>query len=311
MSNIFNADSLQEQDILALIDNGAEESINLDFKAAGSLENTESKKNELAKDISAFANSDGGVIIYGITEKEHKAQSLSFINGNTTTKEWIEQIINSRIQQKIQGIIIHPIRFGNDINQTIYVVKIPQSSNAPHYTSDRKFYRRYNFQSVPMEEYEIRALYARVVKTNLEIEELHITTGSSMTSAYEFSMANYHLGFQIKNLGATIEDRYKLEIIMPKALFATPWTPDNPIMQYRIRQEQDNVIFSVPNQSPLFQQELTTAAVAQIQVTPMNWPIAKSCCIRSKLYYSGGVSEKEFSLAGKLHVRGRLIDDMI
>ena len=35
------------------------------------------KKAEIAKDVSAFANSDGGIILYGIEEQEHKAHALS------------------------------------------------------------------------------------------------------------------------------------------------------------------------------------------------------------------------------------------
>ena len=42
-----------------------------------------------------------------------------------------------------------------------YVVSIPQSIRAPHQASDKKFYKRFNFESVPMEEYEIRDLARR------------------------------------------------------------------------------------------------------------------------------------------------------
>jgi len=35
------------------------------------LNNTERNKNEISKDVSAFANSDGGTIIYGIEEEGH------------------------------------------------------------------------------------------------------------------------------------------------------------------------------------------------------------------------------------------------
>ena len=89
-------------DIQSLIDNSVEESIHLDFKAAAALDKSEKKKDEIAKDVSSFANSDGGIIVYGISEKEHCADSLSLIDGNTYTKEWIEQVINSKINKKIR-----------------------------------------------------------------------------------------------------------------------------------------------------------------------------------------------------------------
>ena len=73
----------------------------------------------------------------------------------------LEQVIQSRIQRKIDGLEIIPVRFENEVKKSIYVIKIPESSLAPHMTSDKRFYKRYNFESVQMEEYEIRNLYNR------------------------------------------------------------------------------------------------------------------------------------------------------
>ena len=80
--NLFDKERYTFADIQYLIDNGVEESIHLDFKAAGALAKDDKKKNEIAKDVSAFANSDGGIIIYGISESGHKADSYSFVDGD-------------------------------------------------------------------------------------------------------------------------------------------------------------------------------------------------------------------------------------
>lgn len=156
-------------DINALIENEAEESIHLDFKAAGSLSKEDKKKAEIAKDVSAFANSDGGVIVYGMEEQNHKAHSLSYIDGNIYTKEWLEQVIQDNIQRRIEGLEIFPIRKDGDIAKSIYVVKIPRSSNTPHMSIDKCYYKRNNFRSVKMEEYEVRDLFYRESTPNLKI----------------------------------------------------------------------------------------------------------------------------------------------
>lgn len=95
-----------------LIKNKIEESINLEYKAAGALEKRDDKTNQISKDVSAFANSDGGIIIYGLTEDNHLPSEIDPINRKAISKEWLEQIINSKIRPRIQGITIHTIEIG-------------------------------------------------------------------------------------------------------------------------------------------------------------------------------------------------------
>jgi hypothetical protein len=67
----------------------------------------------------------------------------------------VEQVIGSRAQPWIEGLAITPIPF--NANDTGYVITIPQASaRAPDQAPDRKYYKRQNFQSVPMEDYETR-----------------------------------------------------------------------------------------------------------------------------------------------------------
>lgn len=117
-----------EKDLLSLISNKTKESITLDYKECGSLANTEGKKNELSKDVSAFANSAGGTIIYGV--KEDKYVPTVIDNGfapHEISKEWLEQVINSKIHPRIEGIRINQIELHiSNPDQVIYVVWIPQ-----------------------------------------------------------------------------------------------------------------------------------------------------------------------------------------
>ena len=167
--NFLEKEEYNIDDITALIKNEAEESVHLDFKAAGALSKDDKKKVEIAKDVSAFANSDGGIIIYGIEEQNHKAAKLSYIDGNKYTKEWLEQVIQDNVQRRIEGLKIFPIREKGDIANSIYVVKIPRSSNTPHMSADKCYYKRNNFRSVKMEEYEVRDLFYRESTPNLKI----------------------------------------------------------------------------------------------------------------------------------------------
>ena len=63
----------EEEDLLELVSTQTQESVTLDYKASEALGKSEGKKTEISKDVSALANSAGGVIIYGIAEIKIKS----------------------------------------------------------------------------------------------------------------------------------------------------------------------------------------------------------------------------------------------
>ena len=50
-----------------LISDQVQEDLHLDYKESGAIHKT--KKDDISKDVSAFANSDGGLLIYGVRER--------------------------------------------------------------------------------------------------------------------------------------------------------------------------------------------------------------------------------------------------
>lgn len=165
-----SGDSWTAQRLAALVESGAKESLLLEFKGSDALSRAESSKaNEISKDVSAFANSAGGTLIYGLVEEGHAAIKIDAgVDPAVISKEWLEQKINSNIQRRIDGLRVHQIDLqGDDAGRVAYVVEIPQSNQAPHQAFDKKFYKRFNFQSVPMEEYEIRDVARRAEAPDL------------------------------------------------------------------------------------------------------------------------------------------------
>lgn len=168
------------------IKNKVEENLHLDYKASGSLEKNDKKANELSKDVSAFANSDGGTIIYGIKENplnKHLPEEIDPLNRNEISKEWIEQIIQGRITPRIQKLSIIPITI-IEPDKVIYVIEIPKSDTV-HQANDRKYYKRFNFNSEPMYDYEIKDVLNRNKYPKIDLE-FEITTEN-----YEVENRNY------------------------------------------------------------------------------------------------------------------------
>ena len=152
-----------------------EESLTLEYKAAEALDRNETKKKEITKDVSAMANSAGGMLIYGIcefgeVEKRHLPEKITPVDRRSFPREWVEQIIQA-IRPRIDGIVIHSVNLSSGENDTAYVIEIPQSNTA-HQANDHRYYKRFNFQAVPMEDYEIRDVMFREQTPNIALNFL-------------------------------------------------------------------------------------------------------------------------------------------
>lgn len=295
---------LSEQDIHLLIRDRFEESSRLEFKAGDAIDSSESKKKEIAKDVSAFANSAGGTVVYGIAEVEHKAHSIKPVNGSLFTKEWLEHVIDSNITRRIPGIEIVPIRINDNIAETVYVVHIPESTEAPHMAPDNRFYRRLNFKCMQMEEYEIRQLYFRTRVAKLRLVDLGVSPGGASTSGLKFNSVNFRIDFQVENESQVIEQHYKLEIWMPE-LMRHQVNAVSAVNKSLTRKELNHSVYSVPNASPLFAGERTTLASAQAVVEKGTLFHLKETEVICKLYFSGGIQEYTLNLTPHLLYGGK------
>jgi len=98
MTELHKLEEYNIEPLNSFIENEIEEAVHIEFKSGEALSKTDSRKKEVSKDIPAIANSDGGIIIYGISEKNHKADSFAFVDRTIYTKEWLEQIISTTIK---------------------------------------------------------------------------------------------------------------------------------------------------------------------------------------------------------------------
>ncbi|MBU3821676.1 ATP-binding protein [Flavobacteriaceae bacterium XHP0103] len=296
MNSLFEKEDFKFEDIESLITNQIEESIHLDFKSGESLSKTPLKKKEISKDVAAFANSDGGIIIYGLLEKNHVADSFSFIDGNDFTKEWLEQIINTTISRRIEGLTIYPIRKNNDISKSIYLVKIPRSTDSPHISQDKRFYKRFNFESVMMEEYEIRQSYGRKVKSELALDKWAISEiNNNDDYAYKFQCT-----VSVINLGDISEKNYKVNVIFEnydnRAKIAWPRTSTN--IDYTIL-EKGRVKLSAESKSSIFPNEIITVIRFDLEVSKIDClEVLSATEIKIYLYYENGEDVMEANFKG-------------
>jgi predicted HTH transcriptional regulator len=79
-----------------------QESLTLDYKQSPALDKGNAERNNLSKDVSAFANSDGGKLIYGMIEDRHVPTAIDAgVDRTQITKEWLESVVKSNIHPTV------------------------------------------------------------------------------------------------------------------------------------------------------------------------------------------------------------------
>jgi len=181
-----------------------EESLTLEYKSAEALDRVDAKKKEITKDVSAMANSAGGILIYGISEfsvenKRHLPERITPVDRRKYPREWVEQIIQA-IRPRIDGIVIHSVNLSSGENDVAFVIEIPQSNTA-HQANDHRYYKRFNFQAVPMEDYEIRDVMFREQTPNIALNFL-IEIGETFYNSAGKPSNSINLIIQARNNGS-------------------------------------------------------------------------------------------------------------
>jgi hypothetical protein len=250
-----------EADLNQLIADQAREAIDLEFKRSAALAKTDQSRSNLSKDVSAMANSAGGVILYSVVETDSVATG---IDGGSIVQvispEWIEQVLISTIQRRIDGLAIQPIPLAS--GGVGFAITVPQSSRAPHMASDNRFYKRVGSTTAAMEEYEVRDVSRRQEAPDLKLElifangtksaALSYTNATAPSDQLEFSPAIRNESAepaQHASINIYVDARIAVDDVgqMTSMGDTTLNTPDGPIAARRYLQN-----WSIPGKMPIF-----------------------------------------------------------
>ncbi len=139
-------DSITEEDLKQLIENQVLEKKRLDYKVSLPL-TADADKKEFLADVSSFANSSGGDIIYGISQDNTTGfpSELVGIDSENIDKEILrlESIIREGIEPRIPSTAFQPIKLANA--KVVLILRVQKSWASPHrikFKEDHRFYAR-------------------------------------------------------------------------------------------------------------------------------------------------------------------------
>ena len=136
------------EDIKSLIENKIPEGKTIDYKQSLSIE-TPGEKIDFYKDVSAFANAEGGDIVYGVTEEDRFPQEIVGveISDIDNTLSALQDMIRTGIEPTIipQPEFSEPIPVPQSENKYVIVLRVYKSYTGPHrisFNKDHRFFIR-------------------------------------------------------------------------------------------------------------------------------------------------------------------------
>jgi hypothetical protein len=165
-----NPDEITADIIQKFVSKKIEENSILEYKQGEAYDDVDG----LAKQISAFANTDGGLLILGVsagkgTGNKIYPKELTWIDSSKTA-ETLENKLLSKIKPVIDGLIIYPVKKNNVDPKVIFLIDVPQSSRRPH-MCNYMFYVRRNFKSEPMDYDEVKSMINFVMTRKTDLIE--------------------------------------------------------------------------------------------------------------------------------------------
>ncbi len=125
-------------DLKMLIENKVEEGKTIDYKSQLSL-NTDGEKTDFYKDITAFANAEGGDLIYGIEEENRIPKEIVWVELDSidATLLTLSNMIRSGVEPTtIPQPEFHYVKL--EENKYVIIIRIHKSFTAPHRISFQK-----------------------------------------------------------------------------------------------------------------------------------------------------------------------------
>jgi hypothetical protein len=159
-------DQIEKADILALLRTSQEESTTLEYKSQlPGLSDSENR--EFRYDVTAFANTQGGDLVYGIVEKKGIPTAITGLKDFNPDGDVLRllSILRANVNPPLQGIqpkVVEGFEGG-----PVLVVRIPRSWSGPHMIPREdsvRFYMRHNRGKYAMSPHEIRQSFLGVIE---------------------------------------------------------------------------------------------------------------------------------------------------
>ncbi len=182
-----------QEDIQRLIADRVQEGPHLEFKRELPITWDSSAKHELLADVTAFANSGGGDLIYGVDENDSAEAIAIFpqILGSVDQEvRKLQDFLLNLAEPRLPSVQVHAVQV-NEAGKTghVILIRVPQSWASPHRVkTNQHIYVREGLRKRPLDVPELRALFLRTEGQAQRVRDFRserlakILTGETPTS---------------------------------------------------------------------------------------------------------------------------------
>lgn len=216
MSLDIEFDNLDFQAIQGFVSDGREEDLHLEFKTISSPSLTRDDRKNLAKALSGFANSDGGLIIWGIVARSIDDVDVASASNLILELKKLISNLNS-----FSGKLVSPI-VDNVRHKAIYqpgsnaigfaVTIIPKSQSTPHMAlgGEHRYYKRSGDSFYRMEHFDLEDMFGRRPRPDLKLYT-KVTSGGGGSVTLVLGLHNQGKGIaKFPYLSLTTENPYSI-----------------------------------------------------------------------------------------------------
>ena len=194
-----------EADLTQLVSDRAQENIHLEYKQKRNRSNSQledSDASQFSRALSGFANSDGGVLFWGIeSDKEERANQLKPITGHREFQGRLKKSLLNSVQPTVDDVLIEVIDSDDSPHQGYVKCYVPTSEKTPHRAmwAGREYYKRSTEGFYRLEHFDLEDMFGRRPIPSLRLRARVVQAGSGGSPRGEM-MRGYAI-IAIENIG--------------------------------------------------------------------------------------------------------------
>lgn len=214
-------------------------------------------KRQYAKAISGFANSDGGLLVWGIVaSKEGKdpespdvARDLKPISSVKTFHADLNAITLNATKPVVDAVRNLLIPDASESESGFVVTYVPAGSTPPYRAeldNNNKYYKRAGSNFYPMEPFDIRDVVFRFRYPKISVQVLAdpLTCLTSLNGPLAIHDPRFTLRLEVTNFGPSVFRDYKIEIVILHKLVLTEPDPGSGWNLDGISRDKQGVVMS-------------------------------------------------------------------